>query len=231
VKTGLLREKAKNGPRRTSSRLGVQPRRRRGRPKTEDLDALKARLVLVARQAFVLSGYGATSINAIARSARVSKNTLYARFSSKAALFRAIVARQIAAVDEELQPRTGADDETLPKRICDYINVALKRSLSGDILEINRLILSESHQFPQLGEAASARFKVGVQNIARIIEECAQRDRIPCRDPAAAAALLLCAAQGWYISIMIANRMVSDRERATWVDNTVRCFVASRSAW
>jgi TetR/AcrR family transcriptional repressor of mexJK operon len=231
VKTGLLRENSKNGPRRSSGRVRVQPRRPRGRPKTEDLEALKARLVLVARQAFVRSGYGATSINAIARSARVSKNTLYARFSSKADLFRAIVAQQIAAVDEGLAPRTGADDESLPHRICDYLNVALERSLSGDILEINRLILSESHRFPELAEASGARFQVGVQNVARIIEQCAQRDRIPCRDPAAAAALFLCAAQGWYMSIMIANRMVSDRERASWVNNTVGVFVAGRPAW
>ena len=230
-KSDLPAESVGNGPTRISRPLRVQPRRRRGRPKAEDLDALKARLVLVARQAFVLSGYGATSINAIARSARVSKNTLYARFPSKADLFRAIVAQQIAAVDEGLLPKTAADDATLHNRICDYINVALERSLSGDILEINRLILSESHQFPELGKAADARFQVGVQNVARIIEQCARRDRIPCRDPVAAAALLLCAAQGWYMSVMIANRMVDDTERARWVDNTVRCFVASRSAW
>jgi AcrR family transcriptional regulator len=161
----------------------------------------------------------------------MSKNTLYARFPSKADLFRAIVARQIAAVDEGLQPRAGADDERLQDRISEYINVALERSLSGDILDINRLILSESHQFPELGEAADARFQVGVQNVARIIEECARRDRVSCRDPTAAAALLLCAAQGWYMSVMVANRVVSDRERAAWVDNAARCFVASRSAW
>jgi TetR/AcrR family transcriptional repressor of mexJK operon len=194
------------------------------------LEALEARLVMVARQIFALSGYGATSINAIARSARVSKSTLYARFPSKAALFQAVVARQIAIVDEDLKP-TGAADESLQNRLCSYINVALKRSLSGDVLEINRLILSESHQFPELGKAAGKRFYVGVQNIARIIEACARRDKVPSQDPAAAAALLLCAAQGWYISIMIANRIVSDAERALWVDNTVNVFVASRSAW
>jgi TetR/AcrR family transcriptional repressor of mexJK operon len=221
----------KNRRKRTSSRLAVQPRRRRGRPKAEDLEALEARLVLVARQAFAQRGYGATSINAIAQSARVSKNTLYARFPSKAALFRAIVARQIATVDEELRPRAGADAHSLQNKIRNYINVALKRSLSGDVVDINRLILSESRQFPELGDAAGARFQTGVHNIARIIRECAQRDGVRCRDPGAAAEMLLCAAQGWYISIMMANRVVSDRERASWVDDIVGKFVASRSAW
>jgi TetR/AcrR family transcriptional repressor of mexJK operon len=153
--------------------------------------ALEARLVSVARQSFVLKGYGATSINAIAKSARISKNTLYARFPSKGAMFRAIVARQIASVDEELRPASGKHNEPLEDKLRAYVNVALRISLSADVLEINRLILSESYQFPELGEAARARFDVGVQHLAEFIEQCARRDRIPCRDPAAAAQLLL----------------------------------------
>jgi TetR/AcrR family transcriptional regulator, mexJK operon transcriptional repressor len=215
---------------RTRPRLRTQPRRPRGRPKAEDLQALEARLVLVASQAFVLHGYGATSINAIAKSARVSKNTLYARFPSKAALFRAIVARQIESVDAEL-PTFGGHDEPLADRLRAYVNVALRRSLGGGMLEINRLILSESHQFPELGEAARARFQVGAQYVAQFMAECAQRDGIPCRDPAAAAELLLSAAFGWYTSVMISNRVVSDSERTAWVDNAIRIFIASRPAW
>lgn len=226
----MAEQVAKNRTR-TQPRLRTQPRRPRGRPKAEDLEALEARLVRVARQAFVLHGYGATSINAIAKAARVSKNTLYARFDSKDALFRAIVARQIQGVDEELPPTTGRRDESLEDGIRAYVNVALRKSLSGDMLEINRLILSESHQFPELGEAARARFQVGVEHLAQLIEECARRDRIPCRNPAAAAEVCLYAVYGWYNAIMISNRVVSDREQKSWVDNAVGIFMASRSAW
>ena len=62
----------------------IQPRRPRGRPKTEDLAALEARLILVGRQLFYRHGYGATAMSAVAEAARVSKTTLYARFPSKA---------------------------------------------------------------------------------------------------------------------------------------------------
>jgi TetR/AcrR family transcriptional repressor of mexJK operon len=216
---------------RTPARIKMQPRRPRGRPKTEDLEALEARLVLVARQAFALHGYGATSINSIARSARVSKNTLYARFPSKAALFRAIVAGQIASVDEELPPTPKVDDQPLQQKLRAYFNVALKKSLSGDILQINRLIISESYQFPELAEAAQARFGIGVEHVAELISQCAQRDRLPCRDPMAAAQLFLLVAYGWYTSIMTSNRVVSDRERLRWVNNAVRMLMVSRTAW
>ncbi len=221
----------RNMRKRTRPRLRAQPRRPRGRPKAEDLEALEARLVLVARQAFVLHGYGATSINAIAKSARVSKTTLYARFPSKGAMLRAIVAQQIASAGVEMLPSSGGSEDALEDRLRTYVNIALRRSLSGDVLEINRLILSESHQFPELGEASRARFQVGVEQVAKFIEESAPRDRIPCRNPAAAAELLLSAMYGWYVSVMITNRVVSDRERMSWVDNAVRIFMASRSAW
>src|ERR1700722_3011403 len=110
---------------RTRPRLRIQPRRPRGRPKTEDLQALEARLVLAARQIFAAYGYGAASINNIAKLARVSKNTLYARFRSKADLLRAIVERQIARTQEELRPAFGRPEQKLEKRLCDYINVGL----------------------------------------------------------------------------------------------------------
>ena len=209
----------------------MQPRRPRGRPKAEDVEALEARLVAVARQAFVLNGYGATSINAIAKSARVSKNTLYARFPSKAALFQVIVARQIASVAEELGPTSGEPAESLEDKLRTYANVALRRSLSREVLEINRLITSESYQFPELGEAARARFLIGVQHVARFIEVCAERDRIPCRNPAAAAEVFLYSLSGWYASVMIANRPVTDRERTAWIDSAITIFLASRFAW
>jgi TetR/AcrR family transcriptional regulator, mexJK operon transcriptional repressor len=216
---------------RVQPQLRTQPRRPRGRPKAEHVEALEARLVLVAHQAFVRNGYGATSINSIAKSARVSKNTLYARFASKRAMFQAIVAQQIAAVVEELPVMSGRSDEPLQDKLRAYVNVAIKQSLSGNTLEINRLILSESHQFPELGEIALARSQGGVQRVAAFIEECARRDKVPCRDAASAASLLLSAVYGWYISIMVANRVVSDRERVAWVEQTVSIFMASRSAW
>ena len=216
---------------RTPPRLRIQSRRPRGRPKAEDLQALEARLVLVARHAFALHGYGATSINAIAKSARVSKNTLYARFPSKAALFQAIVAGQIASVDEELPGASTEQAQSLAARLRAYMDVALRRSLSGEVLAINRLIMSESYQFPELAEAATARFQVGIQHVASIIEECAQRDGIPCRNSVEAAELFLHSLYGWYTFVVIANRVVTDKERTSRIDGVIRLFLASRPAW
>lgn len=210
-------------------RLRLHPRRPRGRPKTEDVEALEARLVSVAKQAFVLNGYGATSINAIAKSARVSKNTLYARFPSKAAMFQTIIARQIESAEDELRPT--ADARSLAEGLRAFVEVALRRSLTSDDLEINRLIMAESRQFPELGAAARGRFQIGVQNVARIIEVYAERDRVPCRNPVAAAEMFLYSVYGWYTFALATNRTLTDKERIPWIDTVIRIFLASRSEW
>ena len=54
----------------------------------------KAEAVLAAAErAFLAAGFGAVTMDAIAREAGVSKATVYAHYSSKEALFGAVVAR------------------------------------------------------------------------------------------------------------------------------------------
>src|ERR1700694_5297844 len=54
----------------------------------------KAEMVLdAARRTFLASGFGAVTMDAIAREAGVSKATVYAHFTGKEELFGAIVAR------------------------------------------------------------------------------------------------------------------------------------------
>jgi AcrR family transcriptional regulator len=231
VKQGPAQPDKQKIRKRAQATVRLQPRRPRGRPKADDLEALEARLALVARQAFALHGYGATSINAIARSARVSKNTLYARFPSKAAILQAIIARQIATVGDELRSISWEASESLQDRLCMYINVALTNSLNREVLDINRLIMSESYQFPELAELSWSRFRRGVAHVAEIIEEFARRDRLPCKNAIRAAELLMYAVYGWYNSVVIANRKVSAAERTSWVAETVTIFLSSRAAW
>jgi AcrR family transcriptional regulator len=63
------------------------------RPKTraEQKDATRARLLDVARRVFMKHGYDETSIALVCRSARVTHGALYHHFSSKDALFAAVL--------------------------------------------------------------------------------------------------------------------------------------------
>ena len=62
-------------------------------PDMRDETLGKAAIVLrAARRAFLAGGFGAVSMDAIAREAGVSKATVYAHFGSKEELFGAVVA-------------------------------------------------------------------------------------------------------------------------------------------
>jgi AcrR family transcriptional regulator len=208
----------------------MHPPRPRGRPKADDVKELEARLILAARQTFVAHGYGATSIAAVARAARVSKNTLYARFPSKADLFRAIVDDQIAKSAIGGQEARRAD-RTLEGVLRRYAEHMLRASLAGEILQMNRLIHSEAGRFPELGEAASERTKVGVRQVADHIREFAERDGVACRDPEGAAEVFIMTLKGWYGELMLTGKVVSGPEIREVVDRILRLFMAGRTSW
>ena len=202
-----------------------------GRPRLEDVELIDNELVTVALEEFLQHGYGGTSMNRIVKAAGVSKTTLYSRFSSKEALFRAIVQQQIdqLAAAELLKTRVGSPD--LVQGLTSYANRMLELSLQGELLGVNRLIYSESHRFPELGAAAAERTELGVKQISAFIEECAFADGIPCKDSAIIAEAFILMIRGWYINVMLTNRKVSPAQRKHWVDRAVHALLSDRSDW
>lgn len=207
------------------------PSRTRGRPKLEDVAAIENRLLAIALGEFVAHGYGGTSMARIVRAAGISKTTLYSRYASKEALFRAIIRHQIErlAAHSNLEAKTGPLDLELGLR--NYANGALEFSLRGEMLEVNRLIYSESQRFPELGIAAADASEMGIAQICRFIEQCAKADGIPCRDPRSVAEVFIFMLRGWFGHIMLRNRGVSRTAREKWVSGAVGTLVSARADW
>lgn len=97
-------------------------------------------------------GYGAVSMDAIARAAGVSKATLYAYFSSKDQLFATIIG-------EACQERIAAG-ALLPSEVTDlraaltaFGGRLLRFFLEERALAIHRVVIAESTRFPELGRA------------------------------------------------------------------------------
>jgi len=123
-----------------------------------------------AERAFLASGFGAVSMDAIAREAGVSKATVYAHYHSKEELFGAIVAdlserRFHGFSAEALDP---ADIEasllTIATRFLDLV-------LSPEAIALNRILIGEVSRFPVLGEvfwaAGPERTRVQVEVFLR----------------------------------------------------------------
>jgi TetR/AcrR family transcriptional repressor of mexJK operon len=136
----------------TKAKPARSPRRHSGRPTKEQAGQITGHLVDVATRLFLESSFEAVSIDLIAATARISKQTFYARFASKEALFAAVIRK---SVNDLLVPeitdsnRDGPIEVTLIR-----IGVELsKRALAPAAIAIDRLIASEAHQFPQLALA------------------------------------------------------------------------------
>jgi AcrR family transcriptional regulator len=110
-----------------------------------------AAILAAARRAFLAAGFGAVSMDAIARQAAVSKATVYAHFASKEELFGAVIAdmseRYFSGFSaSELDPGDAAASlKTLAHRYLDLL-------LSPEAVAVNRVIIGEVVRFPALGE-------------------------------------------------------------------------------
>lgn len=108
-------------------------------------------ILAAAKRAFLAGGFGAVSMDAIARDAAVSKATVYAHFGSKEELFGAVIGREceqrFAGLSaSELDPRDVRTSLTvLGRRFLDLV-------LSADAIALHRIILGEVTRFPVLGE-------------------------------------------------------------------------------
>ena len=114
--------------------------------------AAKAESILAAaKRAFLQRGFGAVSMDTIAREAGVSKATVYAHFAGKEELFGAVIGREcerfLASFSAgELDPLDVRNSLTiLARRFLELV-------LSPDGIALHRIILAEVTRFPTLGE-------------------------------------------------------------------------------
>ncbi len=113
----------------------------------------KRQLVLdAAASLFMAHGYGAVSMDAVARAAGVSKATLYAHFSSKERLFATIIGQacQEKIALAELLPKDAAD---MRAALTAFGGRLLGFFLHERPLALHRVVIGESTRFPELGRA------------------------------------------------------------------------------
>jgi len=226
-----MEEAGAHGRNVAGERVKVKRRGSRGRPRLEDVAGIERKLLAVALKEFMRCGYGGTSLRRIVSVAGISKTTLYSRFSSKEQLFRALMRQQVDHLSAATSLRPDAGRLDLVRGLKAYANRTLEISLKGDLLEINRLIYSESQRFPELGAAAAERTQLGVQQVANFIRDCAIADGIPCSDPEGIAEAFIHMLRGWYVNVMLTDKEVPIARRKRWVERAVDALTSARSDW
>jgi AcrR family transcriptional regulator len=124
-------------------------RGRGGRPSRQQSAQLADRILDVAETLFLGHGFGATSIEAVAKRAGISKRTFYHRFPGKERLFEAVVRRLI---ERWLPPfDTGLlSPPDLADALRDAAEYMLRIALTPEALALHRLVIHEARSFPGL---------------------------------------------------------------------------------
>ncbi|MBI3924806.1 MAG: TetR/AcrR family transcriptional regulator [Armatimonadetes bacterium] len=105
-----------------------------------------------ALRAFAEKGYADTRLDDVARSAGISKGTIYLYFPSKDELFKAVVRRSVVPLLEALQARLERLEGSTEQFLRQELKGLLRSVLETDARHVVRLIVSEGHRFPDLTE-------------------------------------------------------------------------------
>ncbi|MGE4372025.1 MAG: TetR/AcrR family transcriptional regulator [Xanthobacter sp.] len=153
---------------------------------------MQGRIRRAARILFLEKGYGATSMDAVAAAAPVSKRTLYHHFPGKAALFAAVIAEAWSHLTSA--PLLTESGGQTPRAVLEGFVARLEAHWAQpDVIPLLRLVIAETPRFPELSEAFFAAGKEpGVKALAAYFTMLAGQGRFQeGTDPALAAAQFL----------------------------------------
>lgn len=146
----MLASKDKKVPRQPAPVI----RGRAGRPTREQAELRHAELLDRALDMFLDKGYELTTIEAIAASVNMTKRTVYARYTDKAALFRAAVQQAIEhwIVPDETLRSLETDD--LESTLIAIARMRIAHVMTPQGMKLQRIINTESYRFPDIFNAA-----------------------------------------------------------------------------
>src|SRR5688572_28023523 len=129
------------------------PKSRGGRPTKSAAIERDQRLIEVATRLFLDRGYDATSLDAVAEAARVSKPTVYSRYGDKRGLFAEVLRREIA---RWLAPLAEAAESQITRSSAISVEqspIAIGREMmtltcGPDAVAFSRMMTSHATNFP-----------------------------------------------------------------------------------
>jgi len=154
-----------------------------------------ATVTRTARELFLRQGFSATSMDAIAKAASVSKATLYAYFPSKEALFAFLIVAECESLERDLPlpDLTAGLAQALRIFARQYMRVFIERN---DVAFV-RVIANESGRFPDLCRLfydSGPRATIG--RLAQFLDEAKAKGLLDFRDSIMAATQFLSLVRG-----------------------------------
>lgn len=192
-----------------------------------DSSNVKVRQILAAaRKVFMKEGYGAASMDAIARHAAVSKATLYAHFGGKDALFAALIVMECRHLSDQIgRGALYAPDirDALLQVARDFNNLLC----SGEGLTMYRIVVAEAPRFPELGRIFyDSGPNVMISRIADILHRATERGLLKLRDPRNAAIQFISLIRGELHLTRVLGLKSASKNSDEYVEASVDLFLA-----
>lgn len=197
----------------------------------EEPSAKRSAILAAATRVFIESGYGSASMDAIARAAGVSKQTIYSHFGAKQTLFAAITQGKC---EHLLKPMflpevLDADPERLLAEIAErFLDLVF---VPGN-MEFFRVVVAECRRFPELAEVF---YRSGPEraagHLARYLAEMDRKGALAVADPARSARLFFCLLRGdaWLRRLLDIPVHDLGREMKDQVRQAVDTFLAAHA--
>jgi len=119
----------------------------RSKPQSKEQDVLD-----VATDYFLAHGYQGASINAMARSSGISKESIYRYFSSKKQLFEAVIGRELAEYQASVRRLSAEKRMDLREALINLAETVLDVATTDRTLALRRLIFDEARRSPDVGQ-------------------------------------------------------------------------------
>ncbi|MGL5930305.1 MAG: TetR/AcrR family transcriptional regulator [Dermatophilaceae bacterium] len=160
--------------------------RRRGRPPGSSAQGL----LDIAREELLEHGYPRMTMDAVARRARVSKNSLYREFGSKERLYAAVVADWVERGRDAMRPHLEAllAAEDVSDGLLGFAAALQHGVLGPDVTRMRTLVAAEATHAPDVA-AAYVRdgWDTNIASLAEALGELMRRDVLADDDPHRAA--------------------------------------------
>ena len=194
-----------------------------GRPK----DPQKKRVILeAAGQLFRENGFQATSMDAVALSAGVSKQTLYSHFGSKDELFRLVIKGKVDHYEFDSLSELLSYD--LATDLNKFGRIFLGLVLDKEAVDMMRVVIGESRKYPKISELF---YQMGPDRVTKVLadylQDQQQRGALLGEDAYHQAVLFLNMLKGdWHLqALMGMHPQITASTLERQVETTVRQFL------
>lgn len=167
------------------------PCRRRGRPAAGTEAQRRHEMLMAASEVFLEQGFGAASMEAVAKKAGISKKTIYGFVPTKEKLFEAVMQDHMEHADLPQLPDQVTDAAGVEAAIAQYLTGLAAAILVPTAVGLFRVTVAESLRFPEVAETFYR--EGGLRHIKQLgtwLEARAKQGLIALEDPGMAARIL-----------------------------------------